>query len=62
MISEPNLTSDKLHQASILIWTANVTMLLVIVIGIFAMTAQGMPAPGNSCQRVAYNFTLDKET
>ena len=35
-------------------------MFLVMVIGLFAMTAQGMPAPG-SCQRVTYNFTLDKE-
>ena len=35
-------------------------MLLVIVMGLFAMTVQGMPAPG-SCQRVTYNFTLDKE-
>ena len=35
-------------------------MLLVIMIGLFAISAQGLTTP-DSCQRVTYNFTLDKK-
>ena len=64
MISEPNLTSDKASSSThsdLDSQPPTMTMLLVIVIGLFAITAQGLPTPAGSCQRVTYNFTLNKE-